>query len=268
MYVGWWGGLALAAAFVALAMLIFVVYHKLSLAIDRLGKESPKISGNVFAQIEALLALQQELRLVHALPPTRGWAASPDFLRNLMVHALRDGPRSIVECSSGVSTLVLARCMQLLGKDGHVFSLEHDAEFAEKTRQLLRQHGLCDYATVYDAPLKEYHLPQWSGKWYSHDVLPADLDIDMLVIDGPPWFVAETPRYPALPFLHGALNSQALVFLDDAFRPEEKTCVQRWLEEFRDLKELREPVCEKGCVVLQRAAQGNAVAPYKSDRHG
>jgi predicted O-methyltransferase YrrM len=244
-------GVIVLAAIGTMAVLLVVVYHKLSLGIDRLAKEMPKAGSNVIAQIEALAALRTELKLDHSLPRTRGWAASPDFLRDLMMHTLARQPRQIVECGSGVSTIVLARCVQLLG-EGHVWSLEHDARFAERTREALRRHGLSHRATVYEAPLRELVLPRWTGKWYSQDVLPSALSIDLLVVDGPPWYVGETPRYPALPMLYPVMGKEAVIYLDDAARPEEELIVKRWLEEFPDFRPMAVPKCEKGCVALVR----------------
>lgn len=231
---------------------LWVVYQKLSLGIDRLSKQSAHDAENVIAQVEALLTLHATLNLNRVLPPTRGWAASPDFLRNLVSHTLSARPRSVVECSSGISTVVLARCMEILGT-GHVFSLEHDAQYAEKTRRLLLHHGLSDFATVCDAPLKEINLAAWSGLWYTHTVLPDDLTIDLLVVDGPPWFVAEAARYPAVPMLHDRFNTGAVVLLDDAARVGEKVAVKRWLDEFSDLSLFDVPACEKGCVAIKKA---------------
>jgi hypothetical protein len=176
-----------------------------------------------------------------------------------MVHTLATRPQQIVECGSGVSTIVLARCVELLGQ-GHVFSLEHDARFAERTRQALRQHGLSRHATVYDAPLRELVLPGWSGTWYSQDVLPSELNIDLLVVDGPPWYVGETPRYPALPMLYAGMSKHAVIYVDDAARPEEQLIVERWLDEFADLKAMAVPHCEKGCVALVRGPSEDLVS--------
>lgn len=247
--------LGAVAVICSLVVVMFVMYHKLSSGISLLREqitlETNQLSTHLFSQIEALSYLEQELKLSHALPPTRGWAASPDFLRNLCMHARSTHPKSVVECSSGISTIVLARCMQLNGQ-GHVYSLEHDSEYAEKTRQLLRLHGLEGFATVCDAPLKQLTLPKWSGQWYEFDVLPPELAIDMVVVDGPPWFVATLARYPSVPALHQRLQPNGVVFLDDADRPEEKEIVRRWLAEFPDLENVQVAACEKGCTVLKK----------------
>ena len=236
-----------------LAALLLLVYHKLSSGTSALKQQITQATDNTFAQVEALSALYGELKLDQSLPPTRGWAASPDFLRNIMVHARGARPGTVVECSSGISTIVLARCAQLNGT-GHVFSLEHAPEFAEKTRALLKRHGLQEFATVVDAPLRALTLPDWKGNWYSTDALPSDLSIDLLVIDGPPTSTADLARYPAIPVLHKQLNAGGAIFLDDAIRPEEQQAVTRWQREHQDLVSIFVAPCEKGCVMLKKSA--------------
>src|SRR4029453_6873879 len=68
-----------------------------------------------FRQLEALVGLHAILRPDRDLPETRGWSASPDFLLGLVAHAMATRPRVIVECGSGVSTVLLARCLSLNG---------------------------------------------------------------------------------------------------------------------------------------------------------
>jgi predicted O-methyltransferase YrrM len=117
----------------------------------------PDTRNLVYQQIQAFLALERRLNLTYALPPLRGWAASPDFFLLLAEHTRQECPEVIVECSSGASTIVLAQCAKQNGK-GHVYSLEHDANYAEITRQHLEKQGLGDWATVIDAPLQAYNF--------------------------------------------------------------------------------------------------------------
>ena len=121
-----------------------------------------------------------------------------------------------------------------------------------KTQELLRLHGLERFASVLHAPLIPISLPEWSGEWYSHDVLPRELRIDLLVIDGPPAFVSKMARYPAIPLLHERINALGAVFIDDADREDEMEALKKWLHKFADLTRLEVPRCEKGCVALIR----------------
>lgn len=204
---------------------------------------------NEYRQAEALLSMNGILRLNYPLPPTRGWAGSPDFLLALAQHTIRNRPKTILECSSGTSTVVLARCVQMNG-EGHVFSLESDKYFAEKTRENLSIHGLSDFATVIDAPLVPFRINDQSYNWYSLDSLNVD-SVDLLVIDGPPVAEVEDARYPAGPLLFDKLKSMASVFVDDADRSGEREMIRRWLEEDKDLR-MEKHDCEKGMVRIYR----------------
>ena len=213
-------------------------------------------SATLYRQLEALQALQQELSLPHSLPPLRGWAASPDFLLELVRHAQDARPRTVVECSSGASTLVLARCMQLNG-GGKVYSLEHDPVYAAQTRANLKRMGLSEYAEVLDAPLTPFHAGAEAWSWYRYEVLPPDLRIDLLAIDGPPMTTGPLARYPAGPALFGRLAANSAVFLDDAARAEETAILDRWKREFPQLGQSM-LYCEKGCAVLRTSVAEGA----------
>lgn len=206
--------------------------------------------AGLFRQLEALQGLYVELDLKHSLPPSRGWAASPDFLLQVAHHARTLQHGTALACSTGISTLVLARCMQLNGA-GKVYSLEHDARSAAQTRAQLRRHGLHDWATVIDAPLTPYNLDGQSWSWYDLAHLPALLTIDLLVIDGPPQATRPQARYPAGPLLFPRLNAGAAVFLDDAARADEQAVLSRWRQAFPALA-YSSHGCEKGCAVLRK----------------
>lgn len=208
-----------------------------------------EING-LYNQFQSYLDLTQLIRPAQPLPMLRGWAASPDFLLQISRHALGQKPSAILECSSGSTTLVLARCCQLNGT-GHVYSLEHDAVYAHKTRQGLVSQGLQDWATVIDAPLAPQ--PGVGGQvWYSLDHLALEPgSFSLLVIDGPPWNTAPLARYPAVPMLQTYLAAKCSVFLDDAARPDEQEAVKRWLATYPEFN-LTWPDCEKGCAKLTR----------------
>lgn len=203
---------------------------------------------NLFSQIQCLGMLEKTLDMHQKLPLMRGWAGSPDFMLHLARHALLQRPRVVAECSSGVSTLVLARCLQMNG-EGHVYSLEHEAEFAGKTRMLLSEHGLEAWATVVDAPLV---VGPEGTPWYDVTAIPAAMtDIELLAIDGPPQAVGRLARFPALPRLLHRMAPGFSVFADDAARPDEREMVARWQRDIPGLK-LTELRAEKGLAVLTR----------------
>lgn len=248
----------LALLFIALAglaALALVTYHKVQrihLASYQLVEESSETHREtlaLFGQLQALGALERQLQLGKSLPNMRGWAGSPDFLLAVAEEIKSARPTAVLECSSGVSTVVAARCMQQNGH-GHVYSLENAPEFADKTRQLLQRYGLEEWATVIDAPLTS---ASGDAPWYSLEAVPAELPpIDVLVVDGPPATTAPLARYPALPRLAARLARSCVVFLDDASRDPERQTVARWTSEFPGFKATIMP-CEKGLAVLRRA---------------
>ena len=214
----------------------------------QLRDQAGSAPATLFRQLEALDGLQRELKLDKSLPGTRGWAGSPDFLLELARHARSASPQVVVECSSGASTVVLARCMQLQGA-GQVYSLEHDAAYAAQTRAELARHGLADWAQVINAPLRAHTVQGDTWPWYATERLPTGLPIDMLVIDGPPQATATHARYPAGPLLFPRLAPGAAVYLDDAARSDEQAILRRWRSEFPLLRQ-SQLACEKGCARL------------------
>ena len=184
-----------------------------------------------FSQVEAMLGLLRILDPKYPLPATRGWAASPDMLREIVMQVLTDAPELVLEASSGTSTLAIAYALERVGK-GRVIALEHDAVYAERTRRMLVLHGLQHRATVVHAPLVEYRINGVELLWYDISKAVIDLPIDMVVVDGPPDTTRPMARYPAIPVLLSKLAGSSRVLLDDGGRQDERATAQRWAKEF------------------------------------
>jgi predicted O-methyltransferase YrrM len=206
-----------------------------------------QMSSGQQAELASYLALGERLGLRDGLPVDLTWSAAPDFLELIVAHALSARPATIVECSSGLTTLMLARCCALNGR-GRVLSLENGPEFAACTRNELECYGLEPWARVLDAPLLPCQIGDQSFQWYDLAGLQASR-IDMLVIDGPPGFLQRHSRYPALPLLHDRLGDDCVVFLDDAARQDERELVERWRTEFPCRHD--DVATVRGCAVLR-----------------
>jgi len=240
--------LLIALGILLLQFVVFYSMQRVERKLRRVDSDISKRSDTIFRQMEALAGIYVELDLHKSLPTTRNWAASPDFLLQLVRHVLDANPKVMVECGSGTSTLVMARCAQVNGS-GHVYSLEHQPQYAQTTRRHLARHGLSNWATVLDAPLRPHPIGGENWQWYPEEVLPREVAIDMLVIDGPPRKTGPLARYPAGPVLFPHLSSKGTVFLDDAKRDGESATLKRWVVEFPNLG--HESVdCEKGCARL------------------
>jgi predicted O-methyltransferase YrrM len=218
--------LILILIFVMFSLIAYLVrstralHRKINRNADRVSKELSSQTGrikseiaDVYHQVEAIEQLLPILKLSAPLPPSRGWAASPDFLLTLAHITKRIRPRLTVELGSGTSTLVLA-------KSGarKIISLDHSEEFGNQTREMLASHGIRGV----DIRIHELENYPSGYKWYAKSTLKGLAKIDLLVIDGPPSSTNPDARYPALEHLIPLLSLKATVILDDVDREEER----------------------------------------------
>jgi predicted O-methyltransferase YrrM len=176
-----------------------------------------------------LLNLLQVVDVEGPFPaPGGAWALTPQTLLALVSHVqAQPGPVLALECGSGTSTVWLAAVMRQR-RSGRVVALEHDEQFARRTREDLARLGLDGWAEVRHAPLQERELAGERFAWYDLAAV-ADLGpVDLLFVDGPPGYVADTARYPAVPLLAPLLAPGAVVVLDDVGRPAEDEVARRW----------------------------------------
>lgn len=149
-----------------------------------------------------------------------GWSGDTDFLKACIEQALTTSD-SIVECGSGLSTLLIGAVAARRGLS--VCSLEHLPKWRERVGGSLLRAGIAS-ARVVDSPLVDYG----GYHWYR---LPGDLPqrIGLVICDGPP---ASTPggRYGMLPQLRDRLAPGSVVLLDDADRPDEQAIARRWAD--------------------------------------
>jgi predicted O-methyltransferase YrrM len=205
---------------------------------------------NLYRQIEALMGLYKESGSVAGFPQNRTFMAAPDLLYFLFREARAKNLNAIVECGSGLSTLIIAFALRSKG-NGRVVALEHLERYVEETRDLLAQHGLTDWAEIRFAPLEPTIVDGQTRWWYSVDSIP-DGPIDLLLVDGPPGRTGREARFPALPLLIDRLAPSAQVIMDDYFRVDEKAIVDKWLAMFPELT-LEVVGHEKGTAVLRFA---------------
>jgi hypothetical protein len=176
-------------------------------------------------------ALTQIRPLFGDIPPELGgWAADSLLVHNAVRLMVEARPRLVLECGSGSSTIVVARCLRALG--GRVISLEHDPEYAHRTSEMLRLHGLDDVATVVTVPLAPIAFDGGTAPWYAPEYERLiDLPIDVLLVDGPPKATAPRARYPAVPILKRHLATECWILMDDGDRPDERAIAHAWSQD-------------------------------------
>ncbi len=217
---------------------------------ERTVSAQQAMGENLYRQLEALVSITSILPLRHPLPPMRGWAISPDFGVLLISEVLKRKPHVVLELGSGVSTLLIAYCLEKTGS-GRVISFDHDAKYCEQSRERIREHRLDNIAEIAHVPLREVQLKQASWDWYDAARIDPDIKIDLLVIDGPPGQIQNISRYPALPLLSKYFSDEVVILLDDAGRPDEKIILDMWAREFPDFEHECIPA-EKGAALLRR----------------
>ena len=174
----------------------------------------------------------EDLRALSALKPltsgARYLAWTPMSMRPSAVALVVNeiviaGRRNIVECGSGISTLLIARLLRT--RPGHLWSVEHDRAWAALVKEWVEAEGLADRVTFVEADLDD--------GWYCRETLEEQLPdgrFDLLIVDGPPAYSRAImhARYQAVPFFRERLAGDWTVVLDDIHRRGEYEVADRW----------------------------------------
>jgi hypothetical protein len=211
-------------------------------------------------EIEALVQLFQGFTPRAPMPSSGDFALNPTDLLEL-IHLIRTRkPRLVVELGSGTSSVWIAYALEQSG--GRLVSLDHDTEYAKKTRSLLSAHQLTGVAEVREAPLKPLTLDGKTFQWYDVSELADLRGINMLLVDGPPEATGPDARYPALHVLESKLAGSATIIFDDANRQDEQAALRKWTETFPGLSRERELLGRHA--VLSYVRTGRPMAPVAS----
>lgn len=183
----------------------------------------------------------------NSLPNLGSWKADTGFLHQI-VDAVEDlRPKVVVELGAGASTLVAAKALARHG-GGQLISFDQHRDFVGATARWVADEG--GSADVRWAPLTT-DASDWPGRWYQLSDLPQQ--IDLLIIDGPPWAIHPFVR-GAAECLFDRLSPGGLVLLDDAARPGERIVARRWRKNWPDMRFDRTNGSTKGTLVGRKLA--------------
>lgn len=178
-------------------------------------------------RLAAKFALLDRLGLPRtALPHLGSWKADVGFLTQIADDIIRLCPDTVVEFGMGASTLIIAAALRKAER-GTLISFDQHADFVATTRRWLAEHGLA--ADLRAAALVP--AAKWPGLWYRHGDLPEQ--IDLLVVDGPPWTIHPFTRGSA-DGLFDRIAPGGQIMLDDAARPGERMISRRWRRDWPD----------------------------------
>ena len=155
------------------------------------------------------------------------WSLAADSGLWLYNHIRWSAYRTLVECGSGLSSILIGLALRDRARyfsQVRCYSLEHDAQWLEKTRWLLCRLNLSPFVEPIHAPL--VRAQTGTGQSYTYDTALAPRhDIDFMLIDGPPHNVG---RADVMLHLRRRLSPNAVVVLDDAGRRSEQLCCENW----------------------------------------
>jgi predicted O-methyltransferase YrrM len=167
--------------------------------------------------------------------PWSSYALQPTVAARLLHEIQFRKATHIVECGSGVSTILIAKVLAGLGR-GHLYSIEHSAVWADYVMRLLKANHLEPYVTLIHAELLDGRIGDREVHWYDSSAIraaiPSDTEIDVLLVDGPPHKSASRARLPALPFFASHLVPGALIVLDDLHRRDEQEIANLWIQQY------------------------------------
>lgn len=158
------------------------------------------------------------------------WSAEELYLAEV-VRTAESATSSILECGSGLTTLLVGAVAARRGLQLH--SLEHNHEWHERVTKALRDFGIGN-VTVHLAPLRSF--PTYD--WYDAPLQSMPSDFSYVVCDGPP---ASTRggRSGVLPTMRGKFSPVCTVLLDDANNPNERALVESWVRDLDATAEIR-----------------------------
>ena len=151
------------------------------------------------------------------------WSAQHEFL-DACLKAVRQTSGPVLECGSGLSTLLLGTVAQSRGIQ--MWTLENEPKWAAETQDYLRKYRI-HAVTMSLAPLRSFG----DFDWYSLPSLQTiPGKISLAICDGPPGATTRGGRMGLVPVMLEKLRPDCIILLDDGARPEELGIAGRWAQ--------------------------------------
>lgn len=160
------------------------------------------------------------------------------------VAQVKSGSGPILECGSGLSTLIVGAVASVVGKE--LYSLEHHAGWRDKVQAAWKRFGLNSVVHLPPTRLISY------GDFVWYDVAPLNIPggLTLVICDAPPH---STPggRSGLLPVMRTQFAPGCRVLMDDGIRQAEQDIVRNWQADFGGT--VTEDLTGKGILVYQPA---------------
>jgi len=104
-----------------------------------------------------------------------------DYL-SLYNYVEKNQPKEILECGTGVSTIIIAQALKDNNIDGRITSLESEKKYFDLALKILPTH-LSQYIDIKLSPVIEDYYSLFRGCRYEH--IPLDRKYEFVYVDGP-----------------------------------------------------------------------------------
>jgi hypothetical protein len=192
--------------------------------IQRLQKEEDIYASTVF--------LNPVLQRFSTILPFTQYAARPFVIATLFNEIQINERQNYLEFGLGLSSLMLAKAIQINNLDTKIYSVEHDEEWIDKVKATIEKESLGGIIEIAQSPMVKTITALGEIEWYDKDILVDKLKgikYDLIYVDAPPGLRSYN-RYLALPFLknNNQHNQKFAIYLDDAGRKHEKRIIAQW----------------------------------------
>ena len=188
------------------------------------------------------------LAALHHAWGNEDWSAEPCLLREV-ADALDKTDGAVLECGSGVSTLLLAA--RTLGTGRRVVTLEHEPAWAERVAAELARTDMT-HVELQVAPLRPCR--SGAGEWYDvSQVAVPEQGFGLVVCDGPPG-ETEGGRAGLFGEMAEAFADDCLILVDDMHREPEQQMVDGWMRTFAASLTLEASTPKQALLRVRRSA--------------
>ncbi|MFK5957867.1 MAG: class I SAM-dependent methyltransferase [Lutibacter sp.] len=172
--------------------------------------------------------------------PFTPFSLNPYTIVHILNDILLNNRKQIVEFGSGISTIIIARFVQVNNLETKILSIDNNMEWKKIISKELEKYNCKDKIKLVVGELKEHHqtkLAKYDNKyWYDFKIVKEAIDsldvaIDLVVVDGPSTGYSIYSRYPAIPLIKNKLAENVSIFLDDTRRKGEKEILVNWNKE-------------------------------------
>lgn len=147
------------------------------------------------------------------------WSADEMYLAEV-IHTAERTSGSILECGSGLTTLLMSAVAARRGLQVH--ALENNETWRARVQQAIVEMGGAT-TTVHLTALRDFGEYDWYDA--PLEILPNDFSL--VVCDGPPGST-RGGRSGMLPRMRGKLAPRCTILLDDVSRPAERELAEGW----------------------------------------